>query len=367
MNYSKYLTNDYYNEFYKRKANGKSFNSISNVVERGIIAAMKRNLIGTQDQEAAEFKRKKEIIEKSIELLRDGDQREKKMAEFYQEGYDKVLKDSENIDDVLKKSDAENIEAVDWWIDKWSDIFDDLADVSESVYNQLLERDLNYTNFKFSLLSGAGEPVDISSRESIFHSSNNDKFGKGVYKEKTGVLEKSTRPEADDMKDRYFDLSFDTNMINAYHDALMDIKTAATVRQIESFFNSDAINEIIPTKEDKDILFSSDGKGVVQQFIRAARKRQIIDKDELTSVIRKLSNLGSAGAATALAGVTQPFKQTIPVMLNTIANAGFPDLFYFANPNKVKFLNESGRAIGIRGAESNIQIQSINKLVDLVK
>jgi hypothetical protein len=360
------LTDSFIKQFYNQKANGKAFDTADNVAERGIIAAMKRDIPGTPEQQKAEFKRKKELVEKSIELLRDGTEQERKMADVYQKSYDKVLKDSNTVDEVLKKSDDKNIEAVDWWIDKWSDIYDQLADVSESIYNKKLDRDLNYTNFKFSLLSGGQKVPELSSRESVFLNSNNDIFGKGVYKKKTGVLEKSTRPEADGMEDRYFDLSFDRNMINAYQDALMDINTAGTVRQIESFFSSKAIKKIIPNKEDRDLLFRNSGKeGVIPDLIRTTRQRQVVVTDELTSVFRKLSNLGTAGAATALAGVTQPVKQTIPVAINTIINAGkMPDFFYFRNKDKVNFINNSQRGIAIRGGKSRVSVDSINKLAE---
>ena len=361
------LTDSFIKEFYKQKANGKSFDTAENVAERAVIADMKRDIFGTPEQQKVEFERKKKIQEKSIELLRDGNEQERKLADVYQKVYDKLLKDSNTVDDVLKKSDDKNIEAVDWWIDKWSDIYDQLADVSESIYNVKLDKDLNYTNRKFSLLSGGQKAPELSSRESVFLNSNNDIFGnKGVYKKKAGVLEKSTRPEADDMEDRYIDLSFDRNMINAYQDALMDINTAGTVRRIESFFSSKAIKKIIPNKEDRDLLFRNGGKeGVIPDLIRTTRQRQVVQTDELTSVLRKLSNLGTAGAATALAGVSQPIKQTIPVTINTLINTGrMPDFRYFMNKDKVDFINNSQRGIAIRGGKSRVSVDSINKLAE---
>lgn len=360
------LTDSFIKEFYNQKANGKAFDTAENVAERGVIADMKRDIAGTPEQQKYEFERKKKLQEKSIELLRDGNEQERKLAEIHQKVYDKLLKDSNSVDDVLKKSDDKNIEAVDWWIDKWAEIFDPLAELTESVYNEKLDRDLNYTNRKFSLLSGGAKAPELSSRESVFLNSNNDIFGKGVYKKKTGVLEKSTRPEADGMEDRYIDLSFDRNMINAYQDALMDINTAATVRRIESFFSSKAIKKIIPNKEDRDLLFRNNGKeGVIPDLIRTTRQRQVVQTDELTSVFRKLSNLGTAGAATALAGVSQPFKQTIPVAVNTFINAGkLPDFFYFRNKDKVDFINNSQRAIAIRGGKSRVSVDSINRLAE---
>ena len=180
--------NEYIKEFFEKKANGKSFDTAENQIERGILAAVKRTVIGTPEEQQAEFKRKKDLIEESIKELKTGDEKERKLADLYEKVYDKVLKNSNNVDEVVGKSDATNLEAVNFWIKKWSDIYDELADISESIYNKELGRDNDYTPDVFKRLFNRGAAPSILDTDSLFHAGLD-----GVYKRKTGVLEESKR------------------------------------------------------------------------------------------------------------------------------------------------------------------------------
>ena len=359
------IADDFTSEFYKRKSNGKDFNSQENIVERGMIADLKRNIIGTEAEQQAEFNRNKGIIEQSIDALKNGTEKEQEQGDLYQKVYDKILNGSKNIDDVLKKSDNNNIEAVDWWAEKWDDVYDDLADVSENVYNEVLDRDINYTPKRFSRLKEAGDAPELSSDESLFHRNNN-----GVYKKKTGVLEKATRPDMLPKNSKeeplmYRDLSFDKNNINSMYDALMDINTAGVVRQVESFFKSKEIKSIIPSLEDRALLFNESGTGRVQEFVRALRGKQIVNYDEITKLTRALNTTAGIGVSAALGGVSQPLKQVVPVMFNTLINAGNVKMGYLFNDAQRKFLDKIGYGISIRGVESQANIESINKIMTL--
>ncbi|MFN9957348.1 MAG: hypothetical protein ACK55I_29945, partial [bacterium] len=77
-----------------------------------------------------------------------------------------------------------------------------------------------------------------------------------------------------------------------------------------------------------------------------------------------LQNLAALGAGRALAGPTQALKQTVPVIVNTVVNAGRIDLTVGFNKDKNDFINNSGYAIANRSAASINQIESINKLAD---
>lgn len=82
----------------------------------------------------------------------------------------------------------------------------------------------------------------------------------------------------------------------------------------------------------------------------------------------------------ALGGVTQPLKQTIPVIINTLINNGlYFDLSSGFNKNINKFIDECGFPIANRGLESTASIKTAdryleeasrsggNKAIDLVK
>jgi hypothetical protein len=357
------MVEDYSKSFYKEKANGKDFKSQDNIVERGVIADLKRNIIGTAEEQQAEFNRKKRIIEQSIEALKNGNKEEKDLSKVYQRVYDKVLKDSKNAEDVVSKSDSKNVEAVDWWVKKWDEIYDQLKDVSENIHNEILDKELNYTTRKFTNLSEDGTQTEIPLGESLFHGNNNNE--KYVYKKKTGVLEK-VRPSKDlpMNKDKepimYRDLSFDKSQVNAMYDALIDINTSGIVRQVESFFKSKDLKKIIPDSEDRKILWNS-----VQDFVRNTRNKQIVNTDQLTKFARKLNTTSSIGVSAALGGVTQPLKQTIPVALNTLINAnGRLNLGYYLNDAKRDFLDRAGYGISIRGRQSLADVQSVNKVAE---
>lgn len=360
------ITNEYVDRFYKTKANGKDFTDTSNIVERGIIAALRRSVAGTPEEQQAEFNRKKGLIEQSIDALKSGSEKEKELGKIYEEAYNKNLKDSQNINEVIDKSADSNVEAVDFWIEKWSEVYDQLADVSESVYNKILDKDIDYTPDRFSRLFNRGEAMtEAQLDESLFHNNNGT-----VYKKKAGVLESAERPSelpknsSTGEAKRYLDLSFDRNNSNAMYDALMDINTAGVVRQIESFFRSPEIKKVIPSEQDRAILYNDENTGRVQDFIRAARNKEIVASDEAAKLLRKLNVISSIGTATALGGVLQPIKQVAPVALNTLINTrGRLDLNYFGDKND--FMNRIGYGISVRGMESQAQISSINKLVDL--
>lgn len=362
------LINEYVNKFYKEKPNGKDFEDVSNIIERAILADLRRTIQGTPEEQQAEFNRNKKLLKQSIEELKTGTEKEVELSKMYEEVYNKLdVENSKDINDIISKTDRLNIEANDWMVEKWADIYDDLADVSESVYNKILERDLFYTPKRMSSLFNRGEAkTEAQLDESLFHKNNGT-----VYKKKTGVLEEINRDmdklpinETTKRATRFVDLSFDKNNFNAMYDALMDIHTAGTIRKIESFFKSPEMEKIIPNPEDRAILYNNENTGRVQDFIRAARNKEMVASDETAKLVRKLNTISSIGTATALGSFMQPFKQVIPVAANTLINTrGKLDFNYFGDKND--FMNRIGYGISVRGIESQAQVSSINKLVDL--
>ncbi len=372
------ITNDYVSEFYKKKANGEAFNTELNNVERGMAAWMMRNVIGTEAEIKAEFQRRKDLILKvdkdgnrtgSIAELESGNEKEQAKAKVYQEVYDKILDGAKTIDDVMSKVDAVNLDAVKFWQDQWQNKYDELADVSLNVYNKALEKDINYTPDKYSKLSTSSGAVEITENDMAFHVNNGT-----LYDKETGVLMEATRPESlpVDNKtgevDRYIDLSFDSNNANSMYDALVDIKTAGPIRQVQAFLNSKSFKKIFPQAEDATIL-KGDGKskriGRIELFTRNFRNKNPYSEDEFSNAVRNLNRLANVGVGQALGGVFQPIKQVIPVGMNTLINGGGLDVDAMTNPAKIKFMMDSGYAIGVRGVESQAQVESLNKLMDM--
>lgn len=158
----------------------------------------------------------------------------------------------------------------------------------------------------------------------------------------------------------YIDLSFDKNNSNSMYDALVDINTAAPIRQVESFLNSSDFKSIVPQAEDAKIL-----KDRINLYVRNIRNKNPYTNDELSKAVRGLNKIAAIGVGQALGGVLQPVKQIVPVAMNTLINGGGLDVSAPFNAAKTKFLNNSGYAIANRGIKSQAQIESINKLIDL--
>jgi hypothetical protein len=348
------IINDYVNDFKGSKPNGQDFNSASNVIERGLAAHMMRSLIGTKDQIAAEFKLRKAWIEESINVLSKGSVKEKEKSVLYQNAYDKILKDSNNANDVISKTDKENLRAVKWWIDKWNENYEEMADVSLNVYNKILDKDLNYTPDRMPKLETKTDEVNLSSNDSQFSQMNGT-----LYDKESGSLMKAVKPEKLPAK-RYIDLSFDTVNSSAMYDTMIDIKTAASIKRVEAFLNSKYFDDVFSDSGDGDLL-----KDRIKLYVRNIRNKNIYSNDTFSKAIRSLERIVNIGVGQALGGITQPIKQVIPVVTNTLINSGKLDLGILFNQGQLGFISRAGRAISNRGQEAQTGIESVNKLIDL--
>jgi hypothetical protein len=365
------IVNEYVKKFYKAKPNGKAFNTASNNTERGLLAFMQRNVIGTEAEMQEEFNRRKDLILKvdkdgkrtgSIAELEKGNEDEQAKAKVYQEVYDKILKDSKNLDDVKSKAAQENVEAVQFWQEKWDNKYDELSDVALGVYNKVLGKDINYTPDIFKRLSSDPGETDLTSEDMGFLVNSGTA---PLYKKETGVLMASTRPKALPKNEktkrtsRYIDLSFDSNNANAMYDALIDINTAAPIRQVESALNSESFANIMKGTGDEKLL-----RNRIDLYVKNIRKKNPFSNDEFSKAVRGLNRLASIGVGQALGGVLQPIKQVIPIAMNTLINAGGLDINSVSNPAKQGFIDRSGYAIANRGVESQAQISTLNKMIN---
>jgi hypothetical protein len=351
---------DYIKEFYnsKSKPNGQAFNTAYNNIERGTAAFMLRNVIGTEAEMQTEFDRRKGLVKESIDVLSEGNKLQQKKAELYQKAYDKIVADSENIQDIKDKTDPKNLEAVDFWHKQWESKFDQMSDVASGIYNKILDKDLNYSPDKFTKLK-AGKTVDLLNSDSAFINNTN-----GVlYKNKTGVLEDATRPSKLPSENKkttsYIDLSFDKNNSNSMYDALVDIETAEPIRQVQAFLNSNSYNKIIPDSDNADMLAKR-----IDTYVQNIRGKNPFSNDEFSKTMRALNKMATLGVGQALGGVTQPIKQVVPVALNTLINGQGLALSASFDADFMSWLNSTGYAIANRGVQSQGAIDSLNKMLD---
>lgn len=347
------IVNDYVRELFKKKANGEEFNSAYNDIERGVLAHVMRNIIGTEAEMKKEFDIRKQEVKDGAELLiSKGNEQEREIGEIVKKAYDKILDGSETIQDAKNKVDNVNLEGVEYWINQWEKKYDSLSDLSLNFYNKVLGKGINYTPDRVRKLQGETEKVDLENNESAFIN-NTDGV---LYNKKTGsLMEKSKDRKVP--KNMYIDFSFDKKNANAMYDALIDLNTAFHIRKVQSFLNSDNFRKIF--KEDGDLV-----KKRIAGFIRNSRNKNPYSGSELTGMIKQLDKIATIGVTQALASPIQPFKQTIPVAVSTAINAGSLGMGAAFNPGYNAWLNNLGYAISNRGMESSAEIESINKLLE---
>jgi len=361
--YAKKITDQYYNKFIKlpfseavfgktkTNPNGEVFNSAFNDIERGMFAFMRRSVPG---QEQVEFDRRKSLIEQSIESLLNQGGVDAKKAELYNEVYEKILKDANNPSEVEANVDKVNVEAVEWMTDVWAENYKALGEVNLNIYNKILDKDTNYTPDSFIRLEDLDMIGEIG--EPIF-----DFGSKKISDKKSGVLMDVQRP-TNLPKGRVINLGFDGQNISSLERARIDINTAAAIQKVKGFFESSNFKDIVPNTDDRKLLSDR-----VRDYVEAKRGREYISKDARKFL--KAINLYSGYAVSrTLGGVTQIFKQTIPVLVNTMINAGVENIGIIgelvSNTSLAKFLENSGYPIVNRGLQSSTTLESNNTKIE---
>ena len=361
--YAKKITDQYYNKFIKlpfseavfgktkTNPNGEVFNSAFNDIERGMFAFMRRSVPG---QEQVEFDRRKSLIEQSIESLSKQGGVDAKKAELYNEVYEKILKDANNPSEVEANVDKVNVEAVEWMTDVWAENYKALGEVNLNIYNKILDKDTNYTPDSFIRLEDLDMIGEIG--EPIF-----DFGSKKISDKKSGVLMDVQRP-TNLPKGRVINLGFDGQNISSLERARIDINTAAAIQKVKGFFESSNFKDIVPNTDDRKLLSNR-----VRDYVEAKRGREYINKDARKFL--KAINLYSGYAVSrTLGGVTQMFKQTIPVLVNTMINAGVENIGIIgelvSNTSLAKFLENSGYPIVNRGLQSSTTLESNNTKIE---
>ena len=343
-------------QYVKQFSKTKNFLASENVIERGMLAFMSRNVIGDEFQVQDEFNRRKTLIEETIQALSDVDNNtdaEIKKGEVVQKVYDKILKDAKNIDDVKKNVSTTNQEAVDWWTKKWSENFDRIDEVSRNVYNTLLSRDINYTPDRFQMKEA---PTAV---EEDFESGF---FGNFEYVDtsKSGSLRQNNRiktlpKDKNGVRKRIVNLDFDVNNVNALTSAMVDVETASSVMQLKGFVTSKNFSKLFSNKDDKNLY-----KKRLIKYVNRAKGGSYVDQNELAKVNRFINTVASFGVAKALFSASQPFKQFIPPMLNTLSQTGRFDIGELFRGG-MSFIDKSGYPIANRGVASQGELKSINR------
>ena len=347
------IATNYSDKFSKTKPNGQAFNTAENNTERGMLAFIRRTLIGTEAEQQQEFNRKKALILETIKTLSNtNDKVNKNKAETYQKVYDRLLSDSNNITDIESKVDKANLAAVEWMTKEWKKHYKDLSDTNLNIYNKKLDQDINYTPDIFSALK---TPETENIDEPMF-----DTSGRKIYNKETGVLKKSNRPKSLG-NDRYVNLSFDTSNINSLRKALADINTAAAIQQVKGFVESKDFDKVIPNQQDRDLV-----KQRIKEYVSKKRGLDYIPEGD-KKLMKLINTFGTFGVSRTLGSLGQFPKQLTPIF-NTMVNAGgantYDGVSLFTKKNVREWLKSSGYDIANRGLQSETALESIDKQLD---
>jgi Mg2+ and Co2+ transporter CorA len=328
--------------FYKTK----DFMDQENMYERGMLSFLMRNVSGTQEQMQAETKRRIDAINESIEnLSKSGDKDLERMGELYQSVANRLDIDSGDIDVIMSKASKANEDAVNWWISKWQEHYTELYDISLSVYNTQLSSDVNYTPDRIRV-------ADINFQDIENDSSFVTSLGY-VDTKKTGVLMENQRAMP---TNGYVDLSFEMNNANSMKSALVDINTAASIRQLKAFMDSPSYRKAIPNMKTRALLTER-----ISEYVKAIKGKPIITRDSLKQTERIFNTLSKYGSVKALGGLLSAPKQLTPI-INTLINAnlrtGLGDVI-----QSWDWITNLKMPISSRGNEARVNITEIDKKI----
>ena len=347
------ILTDYGNSFNKKKMKSGIYFDESNDIERGILGEIQRF---TPGQEVKDFTDSKNLIEETYEnLLKSTNKENIAKGEIIKEAYDRLVKDSNNISEVQSKADPANLEGVKYLTDVWASNYESLAEVSLNVYNKNLGKDTNYIPRSIQNISVEKSP-DRDITQPLFNPDGTS----SVYSKKTGVLEEATKPGKFENSNKILNLGFDSQNMANLKAALTDVNTAAAIQQIQGAIKSDAFEQVFPNDQSRQIV-----KDRIIKYIDAKRAGEKINEDD--KKLLKILNKGATfGVVKALGGLTQPFKQLVPIF-NTAINAGPINTTKASalifNKDVQDAINNSGLAIANRGASSQGDISGVDSRI----
>lgn len=363
---SKFILADFISKFEGRKANGTDYNDVQNTVEQGMFAYLRRNKGGSPEDIQALFDRNKRLIQEGIDNLRKGNKEDIELADVYQQVYDKIASEANNISEVESNVDKTNIEVVNYWTNVWNDKYDDLRGVSKSIYRQELDKDNFYNPITVRKVKKVSSESDIEEYDAWNNSGFSYNYEGNIPKKMSGTLMKQRGFESMP-ENKYLNFNFIKNSYGSLESALTDIYTAKDVRYVKAMLDSDGIKKIV-NEEDIPVL-----KEKVALYIKRSRNMDAIDYDELSELAKKLGAINRFSTSLALASVRQVASQTVPLFVKTLATSGRFDFgdalsitmdLYMGKSSPVnEFLNKSGYGISVRGIESTANLQELNRLV----
>ena len=341
----------YLKKFKNKQPNNELFNSQLNTLERGVYAFLTRTVSADVDSQIKEYKRRKKLLKESIDKYKSGNAVQAEIGNILEKIYNKI-KNIDNASDIDSKFNKDNRSAVRFWQNEWRKTYPKLKEVNYNIYNSILGNDFNYTPDKISLFEGDVE-IDLENTSSFSYLSDL------LFSKKAGVLFESKKPNSLP-GNRVVNFNFDTNMLNSIEAAKMDVETASSFLQIKGFLQSPEFSKIIPDPKIRELIANK-----IKLFIDRSKKQNFVPKKEKTIYQKTFDLIANFGVTRALAGLTQPLKQTIPVMFNTLINSeGNLDIKSLFDADIMDWMKRAGTSISLRGALSSADTAKIEKFTN---
>ena len=336
----------YYETFNKKRPRGKDFMDVENVVERGMYAYLARHKPGTPEAVQAEFEQKKGVIQHSINLLKKGDEKQKKVAEVYESVF-KRFSDVDSVEGLEAGGVVNpiNKDAVNFWRNEFSDKTESLQELASGIYNKVLTLEENYLPVNFRRLEAANiSSTNLDSEGRLDKSVFNAHTNSMPNREATVLMETVQTPSVP--TGMYVDFSFDGNMVRALEGALMDLHTAGHRMQVKGFIESPAFNEIFQDAATRNIM----KERIFSYMMDIYRRGRPTAGSELGK--KTIAWVQQYAATRGLARSTMAVQQMAPVMINTLMNSKNFNFEALYAKKYHDFINRSGYAIANRGVES---------------
>lgn len=349
-------------EKYKgKKVAGEDFISDQNMIDVGMAGyAIRRPVTDNQEIIAEEFeKRTKNLLDSIEELRQQGDSKSLKLADLYEDAYNRLIKGAANAEEVKGRLNNDQRAFVDDMIAVFKSIKPLQDEVSLNVFNEVLGESENYLADVYGFLDktkrkeAAEELIKSPTGMSSFTAFANSPMTKA------GNFMKQTTPNGLKGTGKYVKLNLFENASQAYRNIMLDVNTAEDIRGMYAAMKSDAFTKLIPNAKDRELF-----KDRIDSYILNKKgKSGVVGNEDLNKALNYWAKIATTKALGSLAQVP---KQYIPVMTNTVINLGADvDLLnLLLNEDANAFIERSNKAIANRGVGSLAAIESMNTLLD---
>ena len=325
---------------------GEKFMDADNVYERGMLAHVMRDVGPTKEARDKNFLKVKGWMEQSIDnLLNSEDKVEVEKGEVYRKVFDKILKDSNSISEVVSKSEKFNVDAVGVYQEANNLEHEKTKFTKDAYYNEGMRKDEGYA---FPVKYGV-----IDTPKSIDVTDSSVGNGKTPnLRQKATSMNDDTR--ANKLNDNYIDLDFDRIAHQEFEKVAIANRALPFAFQYKAFRDMNGFKDLIKDKGTRDMFTS-----VVEDYIVESQGVSTSKYDrEVSGLSKFFAPARKAGTTAALVSLTAPIKQAVPMIPSTLINAGRFDFSLATNKDYKAFLDRSGSSTANRGLGSLVTFDS---------